>query len=723
MSAFAADTAKTLLGTARQELSDLGRSEIPRWVFALKICLAALLALWISLRFQLDSPRSAMITVVIVMQPHTGMVLEKSIYRFSGTVTGALASFLLVDLFVQQRVLFLVGLGLWIGLCTAGATFFRNHRSYGFVLAGYTAAIIGLFAVLHPEDVFPIAVTRLSEVGIGLLCAGFVSDGIFPRRLSDLLKITVRRRYRDFLSFVRASLSGVASPTELERMHLRLMDAVITVEYIRSAGALEAPEVRARDQRIRKLNSEFMAASTTFHSLHQLLKRLKKHPTPAEQALSELHESLGKTILSGEIPGSSLEAKQSARRIAATRVLLSRRVREMRRSRFAPGAESTLDFDAAADLLNRFLREMHACTQTYATLAQKKPEPMPMGDIRFALHTDPLVAFLNGGRAFAATLLAGTFWIASAWPHGIIALMNAAIVCALFASAPDPSRGVRQMIPGFGLGILAALIFRFLVMPSLDGFTLLCAGMVPFMLIGAYLFTLPNLAGIGSGYLIMLFYHLDGIGSEVFYSPVMATNDAVATIVGIAAAGIMFVTVAPPGGSWSKRRMARQLRQQVVEACFDPLAGLANRFESRIHDALRMRTAGGDVQGEGGRLLIAWTFSALEIGRTVIHLRQDAESPLVPQPVADSVQKNVASLARLFRRPSVKRRDAALNGVTDAIEVIRAEAEGPSCGKSLDRLQTKLHLIRTALQDEEAVPVSTTSGLLAATQGGPLHAP
>jgi len=466
-----------------------------------------------------------------------------------------------------------------------------------------------------------------------------------------------------------------------------------------------------------------MAASTTFHSFNQLLKRLTKHSNPAGQALNELYESLGKTLINGEIPRSAHEAKQSARRIAAARVLLSRRVQDMRLSHFSPGAENLLHFDTAADLLNRFLREMHAYTRTYAALVEDTQEAAPVGDKRFALHTDPLVALLNGGRAVAATLLGGTFWIATAWPFGISTLMNTAIVSALFATAPDPTLGVRQMGAGFSLGILAALVFRFLVMPSLDGFTLLCAGMAPFLLIGTYLSTRPNLAGIGTGYLVMFFY-LSGSGNfMVQYNPVAAANDALATILGIAAAGIMFMILAPPGGAWRRRRVARQLRQQVVGACFDPLVGLAHRFESRIRDVVNMQIAGGRMQGEGGKLLVAWMFSTLEIGRTVIHLRQDAESPLIPQPVVNCVQNSVASLARFFGHPSAKNRDAALKGVTDAIKTILVEDATSTCGDRLHRLLTSLHLIRTALSDEETVLMSVVSGRMTASREGILHAP
>lgn len=713
MSAFA-DPIKRFIGTARQDLVAWVKTEGPNWVFAFKISLAAVLAMGISMRLELDQPRTAMITVFVVMQPQTGMVLAKSLYRVGATIAGTLASLFLVGLFAQERVLFLVGLALWIGLCTAGSAFYRDFKSYGFVLAGYTAAMIGLPASLQPEAFFPIAVTRLSEVALGILCAGVVSDVIFPRRLSDAIVGNVQSRYTDFITFVRASLSGVTGNRELERMQLRMVHNVITLESIRSAALLEDAEVRARDLGLRKLNSEFMAVSTTFHSFHQLLKRLTKSQTPAGRALTTLYESLGKTLVSGEVPQSAGDAHRAVRRIAASRVLLSRRVKEVQLSLSAANDPlAMLDFDTAVELLYRFLRELHAYTKTYAALPKNARVPKPPDDIRFAVHTDPLVALLSGGRAFVAIVLTGAFWIASAWPYGISALMNAAIVSALFAAATDPPRAVRQMVTGFTCGFLAALLLKFLLMPSLDGLVLLCASMIPLLIAGAYLATRPQLAGIGTGFLIF-FSYITSPGNPMQFNPVDAVNDGIATIIGVAVAGVMFGTLIPATGPWLKRRVVRQLRHRVVRACFDPLAGLAHRFESGTRDVLHKQAAGQKLRDEQDRLLLAWMFSVIEIGRAVIHLRQDAASSRMPQPLANSVLKSISSTALLFSHPSGRLRDTALDAVADTIEAIQFEAaSAPPCASfrdALRRMLTSLHLIRTALLDEETVLASTVAG-------------
>ena len=156
-----------LLITLQAASRDWLREDAPMLGYLLKVLVASLFAMWLSLKFELDQPRTAMLTVAIVMQSRSGMVFAKSYYRLLGTLVGIIISLILVDLFAQERVLFLLCMALWIGLCTAGSMVYRNHQSYGFVLAGYTLCIVGLPAAITPELSFNIAVTRFQKSLLG----------------------------------------------------------------------------------------------------------------------------------------------------------------------------------------------------------------------------------------------------------------------------------------------------------------------------------------------------------------------------------------------------------------------------------------------------------------------------------------------------------------------------------------------------------------------------
>src|SRR4051812_49387992 len=152
----------------------VGARWIP-WIFAAKTTASALLALLIAFTFDLDQPKWALLTVFIVAQPQSGLVLAKSFYRIIGTAAGAAGALVLVSLFAQERVLFLATLAIWIGLCTFASKHARNFAAYGFVLSGYTAAIVGIPGALAPENAFFIAVARITEVSLGVITTAAIS--------------------------------------------------------------------------------------------------------------------------------------------------------------------------------------------------------------------------------------------------------------------------------------------------------------------------------------------------------------------------------------------------------------------------------------------------------------------------------------------------------------------------------------------------------------------
>src|SRR5712671_7118415 len=98
-----------------------------------------------------------------------------------GTAVGAITIVILTACFPQNRIGFLGFLALWGGICAFAATAFRNFASYSAALAGYTAAIIAADNLGATggasSDVFLLAVTRASEICIGIACAGIVLAG------------------------------------------------------------------------------------------------------------------------------------------------------------------------------------------------------------------------------------------------------------------------------------------------------------------------------------------------------------------------------------------------------------------------------------------------------------------------------------------------------------------------------------------------------------------
>src|ERR1700745_2092467 len=157
------------------------------WIFSAKTFVSAMLALWIALRMGLDRPYWAMATAYIVAQPLTGAMRSKSAYRFYGTMLGAIATLVLIPNLVNAPVLLIAALSLWIGGCIYFAVLDRTPRSYVFLLAGYSAALIGFPLVDTPATVWDVGVARFEEITLGIVCTMVIGSVVFPMPLGPAL--------------------------------------------------------------------------------------------------------------------------------------------------------------------------------------------------------------------------------------------------------------------------------------------------------------------------------------------------------------------------------------------------------------------------------------------------------------------------------------------------------------------------------------------------------
>ncbi|NKI72614.1 hypothetical protein GN109_24655 [Collimonas pratensis] len=660
-----------------------------------KILLATLLALGLSLVFDLAKPGTAMVTVIIVLQPRSGLVLAKGFYRFIGTSVGVVVSIILAASFTQQPILFLAAGACWLAFCTAGSTIFRNFQSYAFVLAGYTLVIVGLPAALQPAQAFDIAMTRLSEVMLGLLCAGVVSDVLFPQHLSDVLLLTVRKRFADFKKFIALDDSAAVSRPARERLVLRFIGEVISLEALRTSSVFESAAGHLQSLQLRQLNNAFMTASTTFHSLDQLFGRLQaggKRSTldalmmeyrAIARALSSEDRTQLKQVRNG-VPG----------RLAALR-------RGLAASSLDSDGSHLLDFDSATELLARFADELVIYARIHAVVIQAE---MHMADdvqlpAHYVARTDPTLIVTSALRAAIGFILSAWFWIQTGWVSGTDAVVMATVVSALFAAAPSPIKVVRQFMIGGALGGFFGFLSAYYLQSQAENFTMLCIALAPFILIGAWLTTTRKYAGIGTG-ILLFFFSYASIGSNYQFDMLELLNGMAGGLFGVAIASVMYQIIDPSDSRWIKRRLARALRNQVVEACGRPLPGLAGRFESGTRDLLSRFAITHSLDNEDDRAIMTWLLSVLEIGRAVIQLRQETLSIAEPQ-VHARIDDAIRSIARLFARPSQGRLRLALDGVLAAIAV---------CG-DMPAVLANLHLMRGAMLERVTVltPAATTA--------------
>src|SRR5215469_4161312 len=199
----------------------------PAVLFGLRLWASVCLALFVAFWLQLDDPFWAGTSAAIVCQPQLGASLRNGWFRMIGTVVGAIVIVVLTAFVPQDRIAYLGLLALWCSICAFGASVLRNFTSYAAALAGYTAAIIGVSTLGATggasPDVFMLAITRTTEICLGIVSAGIVLAGTdlggAQRRLAGSVaglaaEITVR--FRRVLVFAGPQLPD----TQAERREL-----------------------------------------------------------------------------------------------------------------------------------------------------------------------------------------------------------------------------------------------------------------------------------------------------------------------------------------------------------------------------------------------------------------------------------------------------------------------------------------------------------------------
>ncbi len=695
------------VATAKSVWRDWLRLDAPVMTYVAKVLLAEIMALWLSLRFEFDQPRTAMMTVAIVMQSRAGMVFSKSLYRFLGTLVGVVVSFVLVSLFAQEPILFLLCMAAWIGFCTAGSMVFRNNHAYGFVLAGYTLCIVGLPAVASPSQTFNIGTTRISEILIGLLSASLISDVVFPARLWDVLRDAVRHRFQDFSSMLREALGTEAGSGATRPALTRFMGDILNLETFRASASLENDPSRLRRLRLGQLNSGFLAVAPSYHALERLLYRQQRNGRlEVAAALKTCYTPMGDAlVVEGRSARNELEARKITSNIKLYAEALPGHLASARnRLQNRLDATAQLDFETGAELLTRFVDELKTYLSIYTALNRPVATDRKVAGqaLSLRMHFDPLAVALSGLMGALSLGLLATVWIITGWPSGVEAITLGVVTSTLFATSPSPTHTIRHFIIGVIIATIMASAFDFYVLPQVHGFAMLCMALVPWLVICAWMTTLPSLAIIGTSTFINFLSQV-GLTSAYSTDPVLFSNNAIADLLAIALSGVMYALIDLSNSRWSHRRIAKALRRLMVTACREPLIPSRYRLEG---DALDLVQRLGSLQRKVSaqeKEAVDWLLSTLEIGHAIIELRKQMKE-LTDVALLARLNDCLDRIARLHETPTVVNHDNAVQAIASilhAMEDIPAAMALPHATRH--QLNTMLHFIHDALLDEESV--------------------
>jgi uncharacterized membrane protein YccC len=501
------------------------------------VCLALFLAYWL----QMDNPFWAATSAAIVCQPSLGASLRKANFRLIGTLLGAVVVVLLVAAFPQSRVGFLLVLAVWCGLCGFAATVLQNFASYAAALAGYTAVIIAADAITDPNNVFLLAVSRGSEISLGIVCAGVVLVLTGRGTARERAATTIADIARQTGLGLRRSCEHIDGAPDGESATARraLIARTSALAALLDETVGESPDLRVHSRALSAAVEGLFAALSGWRLVATHLETVP--PAQAADDVAPLLAALppGPAIV---LTSRSLPAETRDRCRAAARAVGAVPVQTR-------GAE------LVQEGVTESLRGLAAALNGVALLVEPaRAEDMP-GTAALRLP-DLLPALLNGIRAFLIILVTALLWILTAWPSGTSALLFAAIVVLLLSPRGDSAVASAWLFLGGSLmtSVLAGIV-NFAVLPNREGFLslalVLAVVLVPLAALSAQSWKQPFFVAASTNFVPVL-----APANQWHYDTIAFYNTTLAIVVGVGAGALMLALLP----QLSPERRAERLR-------------------------------------------------------------------------------------------------------------------------------------------------------------------
>lgn len=599
-----------------------------------------MLALFIAYALQLDQPYWAGMSVWMVMQPTPGMAISKGLYRVIGSIIGSIMGVALIALFPQQPELFLLALALWMGGTTVLSNLLTNFRSYASVLAGYTAAIVALGAYDRPNQVFDIAMARGAATIIGITCSTLIMDVTAPHRarlnVLDLLRRAIATTAR------RAAFPLEGSFTDRIALGRPLVADLIKLDTEIEFASAESAVIRVHAGRARSLVAHLFSAIAAKRALETHLGRVGLVQDPATVAL--YRESMQ---LLESFPALLTPAREAE--FAARLADLGLRLRASDPEE-SPGGEarrvsSRLVLDRLADLTHDLERTLVDIGEIERGDWKRQPA------LQLNFHRDHLAAAINGLRVFFAVILAGAFWIASAWPSGSFMLIQFAVGCGLFSTAPHPENVAMSFLKGVVTAVVASYVCSYYFLTQTNDFIPFALAHAVFLIPGAMLQLNPRLLPSALAYCVFFIINEQPVNPMVF-DALNFFNNALATIVGGLFSSMAFILFIPANPRLARRyvilRMRQELRQMAESEPIPPAWQWQTRNFDRVNRLANPSNPAADLSDEwyeGG-------LGALHLGDEVLRLRRLLLDGDLPDRARALAQSAIGAFDQIIARPA-----------------------------------------------------------------------
>ncbi|SEQ43402.1 Uncharacterized membrane protein YccC [Faunimonas pinastri] len=664
---------------------------LPEIIFSVKAFVSAMLALYIALSLGLERPYWAMLSVYVIANPLTGATRSKAVFRLLGTIIGGTAAVVMVPNLVDAPVLLCLAMALWVGGCLYISLLDRTPRSYIAMLAAYTAPIIGFGVVSNPSSIFDVALVRVEEISLAVVCATLVSTIVLPRPLGPVLIARLDGWLRDAGQWAIDILSSSHDGNTLFDERRRLATDAVDMNGFAEHLVYDTSGLDWALPTVRNLQRRMALLLPLLPSIADRLAALKQMGEPLSPGVAQLLEDIKAWMRKGR----DYESSETDALLAHIAELTP-----------APRADLTWNEILLSNLLAR-LGELvtirHECRELQRFIAAGKPLARQKVSVerisrQHLVHLDPGMAMFSAAATIFIFLVSCAFWITSGWNDGATAAEMAAVACCFFSTQDDPVPGVRAFAIASAWTVVIGGIYVYAVLPQIDGFPMLVLVLAPFFIVvgsfapnpALFMTALPLLANTSSFLAI-----------STTYSANFATymNNGFSLVVGMAFAAVALGIIRSVGAEWSARRLLRAGWGDIAELASGVRASDRRIFTARMLDRLGLLVPRLAAVSPSADLTAATAISDVRVGLNIMDLQKATGA--LPSGASDRVRTLLDELAHFYghraSRPMALLPDGALLEGLDL--ALRAVAEGATTSAGQAGLHALVGLRRSLFAD------------------------
>lgn len=657
-------------------------------VFAVKTFLAAMLALYIAISLNLQNPMWAMGTVFIVANPLAGVLSSKAVYRLLGTLAGACLSVFALPPFINSPLPFSLIIALWVSVCLYISLLDRTPRSYFFMLAGYTLALIGFSAVADPTHLFDISLSRFEEITLGILCATVVSRVVLPMNIGGVLSGRIDHWFNDIERQFRQSLAGDSDSETVVKEAQRFASDSTEIHALAVHLSYENTALKRQSGAVQALQHQMILLVPALVALADRVSGLREYSNRFDNLLMQVQQQT-ELFLSEKppqdqaalnfIPPSILQKFDQMLVLADTREKLM----------IMSAREAFIFF------IQHFqtLRLIWQCIKSGQRLPEFIDAAIPTAQrLQSGLHRDHGVALRGALSAFLAIGLVCFLWHMSGWQYGFMAAQITAVCACILTFLDNPVPALASFRLASIYSALVVFVYQFAIFPVVHNFFTLMLVLFPFFLIFTSMLPSPTLTGFA---LPILINTAMGLNIRNLNEPIFGAyiDNSLAIVIGILIPSFTLALIRSTTPELSMQRLLqsqwRDVKQLIEQPLLHPWAYYMRRLLDRIGLMAPRVLRAPSIQAD-----ISQSIVELAGATNIIRLKRVRDQ--MTEPVSLEIDALLAHLARWYER-RLNQQEVDNAALLNQIDQLMSDVLGQVASSERDQLLVALTGVRRSL--------------------------